>query len=112
VALAECGTHAIFDADVGSYATEENTLAGELIERLETRDAVARRSLVLRVPVVAAGAGDRSRLVVAGQGKDCDRSHFAIRTPQARPVSRRYRRAITIAAMPEHHRCVSAFLRL
>lgn len=35
VAIAECGTHAIFDAAVGVYATAENTLAGELIERLE-----------------------------------------------------------------------------
>jgi hypothetical protein len=34
VAVAECGTHAIFDAVVGTYATAENTLAGELIERL------------------------------------------------------------------------------
>lgn len=35
VALAECGTHAMFDAVVGSYTTPENTLAGELIDRLE-----------------------------------------------------------------------------
>jgi hypothetical protein len=35
VALAECGTHAIFDAVVGPYTTAENTLAGELIDRLE-----------------------------------------------------------------------------
>lgn len=35
VALAECGTHAMFDAVVGSYTTAENTLARELIERLE-----------------------------------------------------------------------------
>jgi len=35
VALAECGTHAIFDAAVGPYTTAENTLAGELIDRLE-----------------------------------------------------------------------------
>jgi hypothetical protein len=35
VALAECGTHAIFDAVVGPYTTPENTLARELIERLE-----------------------------------------------------------------------------
>ncbi|MGH8948935.1 MAG: IS4 family transposase, partial [Acidimicrobiia bacterium] len=34
VAIAECGTHAIFDAAVGVYATAENTLAGELIDRL------------------------------------------------------------------------------
>ncbi len=35
VALAECATHAIFDACVGTYTTAENTLARELIERLE-----------------------------------------------------------------------------
>jgi len=35
VALAECGTHAMFDAVVGSYTTAENTLARDLIERLE-----------------------------------------------------------------------------
>ena len=35
VALAECGTHVVFDAAVGAYTTAENTLAGELIDRLE-----------------------------------------------------------------------------
>jgi len=35
VAMAECGTHAIFDATVGSYSTAENTLAGDLIDRLQ-----------------------------------------------------------------------------
>jgi hypothetical protein len=35
VALAECGTHTVFDAVVGAYTTAENTLAGELIDRLE-----------------------------------------------------------------------------
>lgn len=35
VALTECGTHAIFDAVVGPYTTGENTMAGELIDRLE-----------------------------------------------------------------------------
>ena len=35
VALAECGTHAMFDAVVGPYTTAENTLAGDLIDRLE-----------------------------------------------------------------------------
>jgi hypothetical protein len=35
VALAECGTHAVFDAVVGSYTTAENTLAREVIDRLE-----------------------------------------------------------------------------
>ena len=35
VALAECGTHAIFDAVVGPYTSGENTLAGELMDRLE-----------------------------------------------------------------------------
>jgi hypothetical protein len=35
VALAECGTHAMFDAVVGPYTTAENVLAGDLIDRLE-----------------------------------------------------------------------------
>ena len=35
VAVAECATHAIFDARVGKYTTSENALAGELIDRLE-----------------------------------------------------------------------------
>jgi hypothetical protein len=35
VAVAECGTHAIFDAAAGPYTTAENTLAGEVIDRLE-----------------------------------------------------------------------------
>ena len=34
VALAECGTHAIFDAEVGPYTTSENAMAAELIGRL------------------------------------------------------------------------------
>jgi hypothetical protein len=35
VALAECGTHAIFDAVVGAYTTPENTLARDLLDRVE-----------------------------------------------------------------------------
>src|SRR5665811_1437705 len=35
VALAECGTHAMFDAVVGGYNTSEVALADELIGRLE-----------------------------------------------------------------------------
>jgi Insertion element 4 transposase N-terminal/Transposase DDE domain len=35
VALAECGSHAMFDAVVGSYTTAENTLARDLVDRLE-----------------------------------------------------------------------------
>jgi len=34
LALAECGTHAMFDAVVGAYTTPELTLAGQLVERL------------------------------------------------------------------------------
>jgi hypothetical protein len=34
VALAECGTHAIFDAVIGPYATSENALSAELLDRL------------------------------------------------------------------------------
>ena len=35
VALAECGTHVIFDAVVGAYTTAENTLARDLVDRLQ-----------------------------------------------------------------------------
>jgi hypothetical protein len=35
VALAECGTHAIFDAEVDKYATSEAELSRRLVERLE-----------------------------------------------------------------------------
>lgn len=35
VALAECGTHAVFEAVIGPYATSENALARELLDRLE-----------------------------------------------------------------------------
>jgi hypothetical protein len=35
VALAECGTHAMFAARVGTYAQSEATLAGVLLDRLE-----------------------------------------------------------------------------
>jgi hypothetical protein len=35
VAVAECGTHAIFDAAVGTYTTPENTLARQVIDRLK-----------------------------------------------------------------------------
>jgi hypothetical protein len=34
VALAECGTHAMFEAVVGPYATSENALSGDLLARL------------------------------------------------------------------------------
>lgn len=35
VALAECATHVMFDAVVGAYSTAENTLARELVDRLQ-----------------------------------------------------------------------------
>ncbi len=35
VAIAECATHAIFDAVAGPYTTSENALAGDLIDRLQ-----------------------------------------------------------------------------
>ncbi len=35
VALAECGTHTIFDAEIGAYTTSELALSKPLIERLE-----------------------------------------------------------------------------
>ncbi|MGY4769758.1 transposase domain-containing protein, partial [Kribbella sp. CWNU-51] len=35
VALAECGTHAVFAAQVGAYTQSEATLTGSLLDRLE-----------------------------------------------------------------------------
>lgn len=35
VGLAECGTHAMFDAVIGPYTTSENVVAGDLLDRLE-----------------------------------------------------------------------------
>ena len=35
VVVAECGTHAVLDAEVGPCTTAENTLAADLIDRLE-----------------------------------------------------------------------------
>lgn len=35
VALAECGTHAMFEAVVGPYTTSENALSGELLTKLQ-----------------------------------------------------------------------------
>jgi hypothetical protein len=35
VGVAECATHAVFDAVVGPYTTGENTLAREVVARLE-----------------------------------------------------------------------------
>jgi hypothetical protein len=35
VALAECGTHAIFDAELGAYTTSELALSKALVDRLE-----------------------------------------------------------------------------
>ncbi len=35
VALAECGTHAIFDAELGPYTTSELALSKDLVDRLE-----------------------------------------------------------------------------
>lgn len=35
VAVAECGTHAVFDAVIGPYTTSENVLARDLLDRLE-----------------------------------------------------------------------------
>lgn len=34
VALAECGTHAMFEVVIGPYTTSENALTGELLDRL------------------------------------------------------------------------------
>ena len=36
VALAECGTHAVLDAEVGPYTSSEVALAGPLLDRLES----------------------------------------------------------------------------
>jgi hypothetical protein len=35
VALAECGTHAMFEAEIGPYTTSENALTSDLLDRLD-----------------------------------------------------------------------------
>jgi len=35
VALAECGTHAMFDVEIGPYTTSENALTSNLLDRLD-----------------------------------------------------------------------------
>ena len=67
VALAECGTHAIFDAEVGPYTTSENDAGQAAGRSARAGHVAARRSRVLRVSLVAAGRGDRRRPVVASQ---------------------------------------------
>ena len=67
VALAECGTHAIFDAVMGPYTTGENTLARELIDRLEPGMLVLADRGFCGFPLWSRAAGDRRGSVVASQ---------------------------------------------
>ena len=67
VALAECGTHAIFDAVVGAYTTQENTAGARPARAVGAGDAAAGRPWVLRVSPLVTGYFDRCRSFVAGQ---------------------------------------------
>jgi hypothetical protein len=58
VALAECGTHAIFDFEVGPYTTTVVALAEDLIGRLQPRARV--RPAVHHDPGPAGGLRDRA----------------------------------------------------
>lgn len=69
VGLAECATHAVVDAEVGSYTTAENTLAGPLIDRLSAGMVVFADRGFCGVPVVVKGRGDGRGPVVAGDAE-------------------------------------------
>ena len=48
VAVAECGTHAVFDVAVGPYTTAENTLAREVIDQVELFFSILQRKVITR----------------------------------------------------------------
>ncbi len=73
VALAECGTHAIFDAEIGPYSTSEVDACRGGSWSAWGRHGGHRRSGVLRVLVVAAGRGHRRRVGVADAGQPAPR---------------------------------------
>jgi hypothetical protein len=62
VALAECGTHAIFAAALGPYATAETALARELVGRLEPGMLVLADRLFLSHPLFSAFAAGGAQL--------------------------------------------------
>ncbi len=68
VALAECGTHAVFDAEVGAYTTSEIDLAKVLVERA-ARGCWCSPIAGSAGSRCGAGRGDRGGLVVAGQDR-------------------------------------------
>ena len=53
--LAECGSHAIIDAAVGTYSQGEQTLAESGVALAETGNAAAGRSRILQLPAVGQG---------------------------------------------------------
>ena len=55
VALAECGTHAMFDAVIGPYTASENALTTDLLDRLEKGMLVLADRGVLQLRGVAKG---------------------------------------------------------
>jgi hypothetical protein len=59
IALAECGTHAIFDAVIDAFTTSESEQSKELIPRLQPRDVAPCRSWLVWVSPVATGPSDR-----------------------------------------------------
>ena len=59
VAVAECGTHAVFDAVLGPCRTSEIELARELVAPTRTGDAGARRPWPLRIQAVEPGRRNR-----------------------------------------------------
>jgi len=67
VAVAECGTHAIFDAAVGTYTTPENTLAGEVIDRLEPGTLLLADRGFCGFPLWSRAVATGAHLLVAGQ---------------------------------------------
>lgn len=62
VALAECGTHAIFAAAMGHYNSGETTLARELVGRLDRQMLVLADRLFLSHPLFSAFAASGAQL--------------------------------------------------
>ncbi len=69
VAVAECGTHAIFDAVIGAYTTSEPALSGELLARLAPGMLCLADRGFYSFTGWATAAGHRGGPALAGQGQ-------------------------------------------
>lgn len=77
VALAECGTHAVFAAEIGKYSESEATLTSPLLDRLESGMLLTADRGFFSYAFVAQGERDRwTRRGVHGQARS-QRQHPA-----------------------------------